>query len=89
MSWFAKQFIHHVVPVVGGIITGKPKAYQYLQKSIHDFPPPKQFVKEIESLHCQANDPMDVTATTFEVVNVKNMNFGSVQLFTLKKKIVI
>ena len=33
-------YFHHVVPLVGGWISGKPDAYRYLPESVAGFPPP-------------------------------------------------
>lgn len=42
MSAFSRAHIHHVVPWLGGLISGK-KEYSYLQASIAAFPPPEAF----------------------------------------------
>ena len=34
-------YFHHVVPLVGGWISGKPEAYRYLPESVAGFPPPE------------------------------------------------
>ena len=75
MGYFAKLFIRHVVPIVGGILSGKPREYLHLQNSIKDFPTPKNFVKLMEGLSCGENNGR------FRVNELRQMNFGSVQLY--------
>ena len=75
VGYFAKLFIRHVVPTVGGILSGKPRQYLHLQNSIKDFPNPADFVKILEGLSCGENNGR------FRVNALKQMNFGSVQLY--------
>ena len=35
---FYRFYLHHVVPALGGFLTGKPEAYDYLAESIENFP---------------------------------------------------
>jgi demethylmenaquinone methyltransferase/2-methoxy-6-polyprenyl-1,4-benzoquinol methylase len=56
MSAFSRAHIHHVVPWLGGLVSGK-KEYSYLQASIAAFPPAEAFAElmrgvglEIESV---------------------------------------
>ncbi len=56
MSSFSRLHIHHVVPWLGGLVSGR-KEYSYLQASIAAFPPAEQFAEmmrgaglEIESV---------------------------------------
>jgi demethylmenaquinone methyltransferase/2-methoxy-6-polyprenyl-1,4-benzoquinol methylase len=35
---FYRFYLHHIVPAVGGFLTGKPEAYDYLGESIENFP---------------------------------------------------
>ena len=75
LGYFAKLFIRHVVPTVGGILSGKPREYLHLQNSIKDFPNPGNFIKLMEGLSCGENNGR------FRVHELKQMNFGSVQLY--------
>jgi demethylmenaquinone methyltransferase/2-methoxy-6-polyprenyl-1,4-benzoquinol methylase len=79
MGYFAKLFIRYVVPIVGGILSGKPREYLHLQNSIKDFPSPKNFVKMMEGLSCGENG-----TGRFIVDELKQMNFGSVQLYVTR-----
>lgn len=45
----ARLFVRYVVPFIGGLITDAKDEYQYLEKSIFDFPSPSEFEKIIES----------------------------------------
>ncbi len=47
MSSLARVHVHHVVPFVGGLLSGR-KEYGYLQASIAAFPPPDAFAKMME-----------------------------------------
>ncbi len=71
MGKLARLFIRHVVPVVGGLLSGAPKEYAHLQNSIKDFPSPKEFRMLMQNLPCGG----------FEMLPVIHMNFGSVQLY--------
>ncbi|MBV72172.1 MAG: bifunctional demethylmenaquinone methyltransferase/2-methoxy-6-polyprenyl-1,4-benzoquinol methylase UbiE [Myxococcales bacterium] len=44
MSFMARLHVHHIVPMMGWILSGK-KEYRYLQKSIAAFPPADDFAK--------------------------------------------
>jgi len=77
MGFFAKLFIRHVVPIVGGVLSGKPREYLHLQNSIKDFPTPTEFVKVLERLTCGDNG-----RGSFRLNALTQMNFGSVQLYT-------
>jgi ubiquinone/menaquinone biosynthesis C-methylase UbiE len=77
------------VPLLGGILTGHPRAYRYLQQSIDDFPSPSEFVTLLEGLRCdvrgEANDTEINNSVVgyFKVDELVNLNFGSVQLYTM------
>jgi demethylmenaquinone methyltransferase/2-methoxy-6-polyprenyl-1,4-benzoquinol methylase len=75
LGYFAKLFIRHVVPTVGGVLSGKPREYLHLQNSIKDFPNPGNFIMLLEGLSCGENNGR------FRVNALKQMNFGSVQLY--------
>ena len=45
----AKLFVRYLVPLIGGLITDAKDEYQYLEKSIFEFPTPQEFEKIIES----------------------------------------
>ena len=72
----ARLFIRYVVPVVGGVLSGKPREYLHLQNSIKDFPSPPEFGKLLENLSCGESGNGH-----FDVDEIVQMNFGSVQLY--------
>jgi demethylmenaquinone methyltransferase/2-methoxy-6-polyprenyl-1,4-benzoquinol methylase len=37
-----RAYFHHVLPRVGGWISGRPDAYRYLPDSVDAFPPPPE-----------------------------------------------
>ena len=45
----AKLFVRYLVPLIGGLITDAKDEYQYLEKSIFEFPAPQEFESIIES----------------------------------------
>lgn len=75
MGFLARLFIRHVVPIIGGIVSGAPREYLHLQNSIQDFPSPPDFVQLLEHLSCGTN------GGAFRVEELIQMNFGSVQLY--------
>ena len=79
----ARLFIRHVVPVMGAALSGAPKEYLHLQNSIKEFPIPAEFKALMEGLLCSAGGKEDEDAMTgaFRVHEVRQMNFGSVQLY--------
>jgi demethylmenaquinone methyltransferase/2-methoxy-6-polyprenyl-1,4-benzoquinol methylase len=87
MATLARLFIRHCVPAIGAILSGRPKEYMHLQKSIADFPSPTEFVKLMESLKCPFKKGGGdgefeiVTFGSFRVKEVVNLNFGSVQIY--------
>ena len=72
----ARWFIRNVIPTVGGILSGKPREYWHLQHSIQDFPTPAEFVRFLQ-------DDVTCDTGTFRVDELRQLNFGSVQLYVL------
>lgn len=72
----ARLFIRHIIPTLGGLLSGKPREYWHLQNSIQDFPTPAEFAKLIENTACETG--------TFQVQDLIQLNFGSVQLYVSK-----
>jgi demethylmenaquinone methyltransferase / 2-methoxy-6-polyprenyl-1,4-benzoquinol methylase len=84
MGAAARLFIRHVIPVLGGLLSGKPREYWHLQSSIQDFPTPNEFVKLLEGLDCggdQESNDKSSSIGAFRVEELVQMNFGSVQLY--------
>lgn len=59
----ARFHVHHVVPTLGGLLSGK-KEYRYLQQSIAAFPPPETFA---ELMRSAGLDVLEVIPLTFGV----------------------
>lgn len=67
MAVAARTYIHHIVPRLGAVLSGK-KEYRYLQESIQAFPPAEDFV----ALMREAG---------LEDAYFKPLSFGAVNLF--------
>jgi demethylmenaquinone methyltransferase/2-methoxy-6-polyprenyl-1,4-benzoquinol methylase len=81
LGYVARIFIRHVVPVVGGILSGAPREYMHLQNSIKDFPNPQEFVSLLEHLQCRSHGDDSNETGSFSLDELVQMNFGSVQLY--------
>lgn len=78
----ARLFIRHVVPFLGSVLSGAPREYWHLQNSIKDFPAPREFGEQLSSINCDASDSS--SSPSFDLEDIVQMNFGSVQLYVLK-----
>jgi len=77
LNVLAKFFIRHIVPILGGVLSGAPREYLHLQNSIKDFPSPEEFGALMENLKCGADDD----TRQFRMDKLIQMNFDSVQLY--------
>jgi len=90
----ARLFIRHIVPVMGAALSGAPKEYLHLQNSIQEFPTPEEFKALMEGINCATSiettafgedgketKVAERKAGAFRVEEVRQMNFGSVQLY--------
>jgi len=82
----ARVFIRHLVPALGAALSGYPKEYMHLQKSIREFPSPPEFVALMEGLKCPVTGADGVEKEidmfgSFRVKKVVNLNYGSVQIY--------
>ena len=91
LRFVAKYFIRYVVPLVGGMLSGRPREYWHLQHSIAEFPSPSDFVGKLENVDCKDDDETekddDDARLTFRMVTDPapiQMNFGSVQLYVAR-----
>ena len=67
------MFIEHVVPFIGGVVSGgKFTEYNHLQSSINKFPSPTEFVRLMTS------------SGDFEFVRRENFNFKSINCFVFR-----
>lgn len=85
LGLLARLFIRHLVPAMGAMLSGFPKEYMHLQKSIKEFPSPPEFVKLMEGIKCPvkgSDGELEIdTFGSFRVKEVVNLNFGSVQIY--------
>ena len=65
---FHELYFHRFVPVLGKVITGEGKAYNYLQKSVKQFPDRNHFVTILRKVG-------------FKNVTAKSLSFGMCTLF--------
>jgi demethylmenaquinone methyltransferase/2-methoxy-6-polyprenyl-1,4-benzoquinol methylase len=42
-------YLHHVVPRIGGVLTGDRPAYEYLFRSISEYPAPEEIAQDMEA----------------------------------------
>mmetsp|Transcript_20233 Transcript_20233/g.50336 ORF Transcript_20233/g.50336 Transcript_20233/m.50336 type:complete len:355 (-) Transcript_20233:1583-2647(-) len=81
----AGVFIKHVVPFIGGLLSGGAKQeYKHLQNSIKEFPSPDVFKQQLQDLDCPLRDDDEDAyfyVGNFDMEEVVHMNFGSVQLY--------
>lgn len=68
----ARFHVHHVVPFVGGIISGS-REYRYLQTSIAAFPPPEAFAATMRE-------------AGLEVLRIEPLTFGVCCLYVATRK---
>lgn len=45
LRWFYDIYFLHILPRIGGVISGEKAAYRYLPASVHNFPAPEAFCK--------------------------------------------
>ncbi len=68
----ARVHVHHVVPWLGGLLSGK-KEYRYLQASIAAFPPAEEFAKLFP-------------AAGLDVIEVVSLTFGVAHLYVAERR---
>ena len=44
IRWFYKLYFLHILPAVGGAVSGNKSAYKYLPASVLNFPGPDKFI---------------------------------------------
>ena len=68
LRWLYDLYFMHVLPWIGGKISGDKTAYKYLPSSVHNFPPPKEFCSMMRD-------------AGFSSVSSKTLTFGLCRLF--------
>jgi demethylmenaquinone methyltransferase/2-methoxy-6-polyprenyl-1,4-benzoquinol methylase len=71
LGWLSRFHIHVLVPMLGGLISGR-SAYRYLERSIGAFPPAPDFARQI-------------AAAGLEVLRVEPLTFGVCHLFVARR----
>ena len=97
MGAAAGVFIKHVVPFIGGLLSGGARQeYKHLQNSIKEFPSPPEFKQQLQDLSCPLREDDEDSyfyVGHYQMEDVVHMNFGSVQLYigkaAAKKKVAI
>ncbi len=72
MARVFRVYFEHILPWIGGVISGDKEAYAYLPGSVSKFPPPPELAKLMES-------------TGFVGVRIFAWNFGSVILHSARR----
>jgi len=72
LLWFYNLYFKHVLPAIGGHISGDKKAYKYLPASVLGFPKPKAFMSMIKD-------------AGFSSVFTKSYTLGICRLFVAEK----
>ncbi len=67
LSGLARLHVHHIVPVLGAMLSGS-REYRYLQRSIAAFPPPDDFADLMRACGCRK-------------VEIQRMSFGTAHLY--------
>lgn len=68
LLWFYKLYFLHILPWIGGIVSGQKDAYRYLPKSVLNFPKPDKF--------CQM-----LSEAGFREVKAYSYTFGLCRMF--------
>lgn len=72
VRWFYDLYFMHILPGIGGAVSGDKAAYRYLPASVHSFPAPEQFASLMEE-------------AGFTDVRIRTFTFGLCRLYTGKK----
>ena len=69
LRWAYDLYFLHILPWVGGKVSGNKAAYKYLPASVHNFPAPKEFCRMMEE-------------AGFRSVRFRTFTFGLCRMFT-------
>ncbi len=72
LRWAYDLYFLHILPWVGGKVSGDKAAYKYLPASVHNFPAPKEFCRMMEE-------------AGFRSVRFRTFTFGLCRMFTGKR----
>ena len=68
VRWAYDLYFLHILPRIGGAVSGDKSAYRYLPASVHHFPAPKEFCRMME-------------AAGFRAVRCRTFTFGLCRMF--------
>ena len=72
IRWFYKLYFLKILPAIGGVVSGKRGAYEYLPASVLRFPPPEQFIQILKR-------------AGFDTVEHTPLTFGICRMYVAKK----
>lgn len=72
IRWAYDLYFTHLLPAIGGAVSGDKAAYRYLPASVHNFPAPKDFCRMMEE-------------AGFTAVRCRTFTFGLCRMFTGEK----
>ena len=72
IRWFYKLYFLKILPAIGGVVSGKRGAYEYLPASVLRFPPPEQFIQILKT-------------AGFDTVEHTPLTFGICRMYVAKK----
>ena len=72
IRWAYDLYFTHLLPAIGGAVSGDKAAYRYLPASVHNFPAPKDFCRMMEE-------------AGFSAVRCRTFTFGLCRMFTGEK----
>ena len=72
VRWGYDLYFSHLLPAIGGAVSGDKDAYRYLPASVHNFPVPKDFCRMMEE-------------AGFTAVRCRTFTFGLCRMFTGEK----
>ena len=72
VRWGYDLYFSHLLPAIGGAVSGDKAAYRYLPASVHNFPVPKDFCRMMEE-------------AGFTAVRCRTFTFGLCRMFTGEK----
>lgn len=73
VRWLYNLYFKNIFPLIGKCVSGNANAYRYLQKSVEQFPMPKEFMSLLQSVGYQ-----DVTH--------RALSFGLCRIYQAKKR---
>ncbi len=73
VRFFYRPYLHHILPILGGLLTGDGAAYRYLARSITAFPSAQSLAESIR-------------AAGFPMVEWQTLNLGTVAIHSARRE---